>query len=297
MTFHEGVRSDSGRVKTSRGGRGVAVGGGSILLLVALFVVSQYTGIDLVSMFSGTQSTSQTSSGGVDLSHCTSGAAANEYTECRMVTTADSLDAVWHEQLGAQNAGVDYVMPGFTLFTSGVSTGCGSATSATGPFYCPADQGVYLDLSFFTQMERDFGAKDAPLAQEYVVAHEWGHHIQNLMGTFQVYNAHEQGESGEGVRMELQADCYAGIWMHWASRTLDPDTGVPFLVEPTSSQISDALATAAAIGDDRIQERYQGTANSDTWTHGSAEQRQRWLMQGLSTGSVAACDTFSAASL
>ncbi|QWW18750.1 neutral zinc metallopeptidase [Schaalia sp. 19OD2882] len=303
MSFNEGVRSDSGRVSSSRGGRtgrGVALGGGgSIIALIAVFLLSQYTGIDLTGLLGqgGSFSESTTTTPGIDLSACTTGRAANERTECRMVTTADSLDIVWTTQMAGQAPQTHYRAPGFTLFENAVSTGCGNATSATGPFYCPTDASVYLDLNFFAQMERDFGAENAPLAQEYVVAHEWGHHIQNLMGTFGIHDAHQAGADGEGVRMELQADCYAGIWMHWASRTIDPDSGVTFLKQPTRAQIDDALKTAASIGDDRIQERYQGRATPDTWTHGAAEQRARWLMTGLETGSVAACDTFSAEKL
>ena len=172
--------------------------------------------------------------------------------------------------------------------------GGGNATSASGPFYCPTDRTVYLDLGFFQQMESDFGAANAPLAQEYVVAHEWGHHIQNLEGVFQQYDLRQTGEQGAGVRSELQADCYAGVWMHWASETVDSDSGVAFLKTPTTQQISDALQTAQAIGDDRLQEKYQGVSNADTWTHGSSEQRQCWLMTGLKSGSIQTCDTWSA---
>ena len=295
MSFNEGVRSDSGRVRSSgRGSRAAGIGGGSLLLVVAVFLIGQFTGIDVSSVLNGATAPSQQVAGdGIDLSGCTTGAAANERTECRMVTTADSLDAVWLEQLDAQNTGVAYAMPDFQIFQTGVSTGCGNATSETGPFYCPADSTIYLDISFFEQME-SYGATNAPLAQEYVVAHEWGHHIQNLQGVFREHNTQETGAQGAGVRSELQADCYAGVWMHWASRTKDADSGVAFLKEPTPEQISDALSTAEAIGDDHLQEKYQGASNSDTWTHGSAQQRQSWLLKGLDSGSVAVCDTWSA---
>ena len=293
MSFNEGVRSDSGRVNTSRG-RGAAIGGGSLVALVAVFLIYQFTGVDLSGVVQPADTGGQGAQTSQDLSHCQTGADANQYTECRMVTTADSLDNVWNEQLSAQQTGVEYVMPGFTIFEEGVTTGCGSATSAVGPFYCPSDQSVYLDLGFFQQMERDFGAADAPLAQEYVVAHEWGHHIQNISGIFQRANVQETGPQGDAVRLELQADCLAGIWMHWASTTIDPDSGVPFLKAPTREEIATALQTAAAIGDDRIQEKTQGQTNPDTWTHGSAEQRQTWLMTGLESGHIGQCDTFAA---
>ncbi|MDO4258769.1 MAG: neutral zinc metallopeptidase [Actinomycetaceae bacterium] len=298
MSFNESVQSDSGRVRSGGGGRMAGgLGGGSILVAIAVFLISQYTGVDLTQFVGPSTSAPQTSAApSADLSHCTTGAAANQHTECRMVVTAESLDEVWKAQLPGQGS-VDYSPAQFVIFTDGVNTACGSATSASGPFYCPADSTVYMDLGFFEQMESQFGAQNAPLAQEYVVAHEWGHHIQNLEGTFQAHNAHEAGPDGDGVRTELQADCYAGVWMHWASTTVDPESGVPFLIKPTQDQIADALATAEAIGDDRIQERYQGTSNPETWTHGSAEQRQRWLMVGLEQGSLSACNTFDAPSL
>lgn len=295
MSFNEGVRSDPNRVRSSGGRTAARVGGGSVLAVIAVLLVSRLTGVDLTGLLGADGSTDQqTTTSGVDLSKCTTGADANRYAECRMVTTADSLDTVWADQLAAQDAGVAYAMPGFEIFTGQVSTACGDATSAVGPFYCPSDSTVYLDLGFFQQMETDFGASDAPLAQEYVVAHEWGHHIQNLMGTFSAHDSSEQGAQGAGVRMELQADCYAGIWMHWASSTVDEDSGQAFLLTPTQEQIATALQTAQAIGDDRLQLKFQGTTNTDTWTHGSAAQRQQWLTTGLTTGSITSCDTFAA---
>lgn len=298
MSFNEGVRSDSGRVRTSSGSRSVGtLGGGSILGLITVLALSYFTGYDLTFLLNGGDSRSVQESPGISLSHCQTGADANAHTECRMVVTADSLDRVWETQLAQQNDPAAYEYPGFTVFSGSVSTGCGTASSAVGPFYCPRDKGVYLDLSFFEQMERDLGAANAPLAQEYVVAHEWGHHIQNLQGVFNTYNTHERGEDGPGVRSELQADCYAGVWMHWASTTIDPDSGVAFLKRPTEEEIAQAMQTARAIGDDRIQERYQGKTNPESWSHGSAEQRQRWLMRGMEQGSIAACNTWEADSL
>ncbi len=297
MSFNEGVRSSSGRVRSSSGGAGrrtAGIGGGSLFAVIAVLLLSYFTGVDLTSLLSATPATSSSPAApAVDLSSCTTGADANKRTECRMVTTADSLDIVWNTQMPMQNVPTTYSAPGFEVFTQSVSTRCGMATSSVGPFYCPLDQTVYLDLGFFQQMEKDFGATNTPLAQEYVVAHEWGHHIQNITGVFSARDSHEPGDQGEGVRSELQADCYAGVWMHWASTTIDPDSGVPFLVTPTEEEISQALATAAAIGDDRLQERYQGGSRADSWTHGSSEQRQRWLMKGLTEGSIASCNTFA----
>ena len=292
MSFNEGVQSNSGRVRTSRGGRGVAIGGGSVAVLIGLFLLSRLTGIDLTGLAGGAQPSVEEQSGS-SLQHCQTGADANQYVECRMVTTADSLDVVWQTQLPEQ-AGMDYQPPSFQLFEQAVNTACGTASSQVGPFYCPSDASVHLDLGFFQQMESQLGAANAPLAQEYVVAHEWGHHIQHLRGIFAEHRSQETGEQSDAVRLELQADCYAGVWMHWASQTKDPESGEAFLKEPTSEELAQAWQTAEAIGDDRIQEQAQGTTNPESWTHGSAEQRQRWLETGVQNGSLEKCDTFAA---
>ena len=211
-----------------------------------------------------------------------------------MVATAQSLDAVWKTQLADQGTAVTYELPDFQIFTDSVSTACGNATSAVGPFYCPGDSTVYLDLGFFNDMVSQYGASDSVLAQEYVVAHEWGHHIQNLQGVFRAHDTRETGAQGAGVRSELQSDCYAGVWMHWASNTPDPSTGTPYLKTPTTDQIRGALQTAQAIGDDRLQTKYQGLSNPESWTHGSADQRATWLQRGLDSGDISTCDTWSA---
>ena len=162
-----------------------------------------------------------------------------------------------------------------------------------GPFYCSGDQTVYLDMSFFSEMERSLGATDTPLAEEYIVAHEFGHHIQHLSGQMAEADRSGSGATSDSVRLELQADCYAGIWVNHASSTADPETGQPFLNRPSSEEISGALGAAEAVGDDHIQERAKGHVDSDTWTHGSSEQRVRWFTTGMETGSVQACNTFA----
>ena len=294
MSFNDNIRLDPTRVGTSGAGRKVAgVGGGSLLGLLLVLGFSYFTGIDLTSLLSS-PSASSPSSSTVDVSTCRTGADANARVECRMVATAQSLDQVWKTQLTQQGTNVAYELPDFQIFTNSVSTACGNATSAVGPFYCPGDSTVYLDLGFFDDMVTKYGASDSVLAQEYVVAHEWGHHIQNLQGVFRAHDTHETGEQGAGVRSELQADCYAGVWMHWASTTRDPATGAYYLNTPTADEVLGALQTAQAIGDDRLQARYQGTSNPETWTHGSANQRAAWLQRGLDSGEIATCDTWSA---
>lgn len=294
MSFNDNIRLDPTRVGTSGAGRKVVgVGGGSLLGLLLVLGFSYFTGIDLTSLLSS-PSVSSPSSSTVDVSTCRTGADANARVECRMVATAQSLDQVWKTQLTQQGTNVAYELPDFQIFTNSVSTACGNATSAVGPFYCPGDSTVYLDLGFFDDMVTKYGASDSVLAQEYVVAHEWGHHIQNLQGVFRAHDTRETGEQGAGVRSELQADCYAGVWMHWASTTRDPATGAYYLNTPTADEVLGALQTAQAIGDDRLQARYQGTSNPETWTHGSANQRAAWLQRGLDSGEIATCDTWSA---
>ncbi|WP_366518086.1 neutral zinc metallopeptidase [uncultured Georgenia sp.] len=210
-----------------------------------------------------------------------------------MVLTADALDVYWDGVMSEQTTGA-YTPPGFTIFTDSVQTGCGAATSAVGPFYCPADSSVFLDLGFFDQLESQLGAQNAPLAQMYIVAHEWGHHTQHMLGTMESVDRQDTGPSGDAVRLELQADCYAGMFIGAAATTIDPDTGQAFLREPTADQVRTALDAAAAVGDDRIQESAGREVQPHTWTHGSAEQRTRWFTTGYREGRLQACDTFAA---
>ncbi|MGV0653237.1 neutral zinc metallopeptidase [Mycolicibacterium thermoresistibile] len=290
MTFNEGMRIDTSTTSTGGGGGGrrIAVGGGIGGLLVVM--VALLLGVD-----PGTVTPQQqrldpggAASEGFDLSQCRTGADANRLAECRVVATGNSLDAVWAQLLPG------YQRPRIMLFTDAVNTGCGAATSDVGPFYCPADQTAYFDTGFFDVLRDQFGSSGGPLAQEYVVAHEFGHHVQNLQGTLgRAHGPAAQGPQGAGVRTELQADCYAGVWAHYAAITEQEDTGVPFL-EPLSDQdIADALSAAAAVGDDRIQQAATGRVSPESWTHGSSAQRQKWFTVGYQTGDPQRCDTFA----
>ena len=296
MSFNSGIELDPDRVSTrSTGRRGAAIGGGSVVAVIAVMLLSQLPGVDLTGLVSqdGGGGAAQTGSSSIDTSMCTTGEAANTHTQCRMVATAESLDAVWGEQLPAQD-GRAYAKPDFVLWDgSQVSTACGSASSAVGPFYCPGDSTVYLDMSFFSDMESQLGANDTPLAEEYIVAHEFGHHIQNLQGTMSKTDRSGTGADSDSVRTELQADCYAGTWVHYASTTNDPETGRPFLNTPSDEEIQTALDAASAVGDDHIQQRSGAGVNSDSWTHGSSESRVRWFKTGLEQGDLSACDTFA----
>ncbi|MCV7283301.1 neutral zinc metallopeptidase [Mycolicibacterium flavescens] len=294
MTFNEGMRIDTSTTSTSGGGRGpgrgIAIGGGVGGLLI--MVVALFLGVDPSSVMPPQQQGQLGGPGaetpGFDLSQCKTGADANEIAECRVVATGNSLDGIWPQLLP------DYTRPNVRLFTGSVDTGCGAATSDVGPFYCPADQTAYFDVGFFNVLRDEFGSSGGPLAQEYVVAHEFGHHIQNITGTLkQSQGPGAAGPTGGGVRTELQADCYAGVWAHYAAITKQESTGVPFLEPLTDKDIADALSAAASVGDDRIQEKATGQVNPEAWTHGSAAQRQKWFTEGYRTGDPNACNTFA----
>ena len=190
---------------------------------------------------------------------------------------------------------MQYVTTEVVLFSGQVSTGCGGASSAVGPFYCPGDQLIYLDTAFFDQLSSQFGASEGTLAEMYVVAHEWGHHVQNISGIMNGLDMQDTGPNSDAVRLEVQADCFAGAWVGAAQETLD-ENGQPFLQPVTEQQINDALSAAAAVGDDRIQEQTQGQVNPERWTHGSSEMRQRWFTAGLQ-GGPNACNTFEVPNL
>jgi predicted metalloprotease len=289
MTFNDDAKYSGKGVRKSGRRTGLAVGGGGIGL-VAIVLLSQLLGVDLSGLVGGgTDSSSQ--SEGTALTNCETGADANENVECRVGFTRDSLDDYWSEQAPAM--GISYASPVINLFTDGVDTGCGAATSAVGPFYCPADQQIYLDTAFYDTLRTQFDATAGPLSQLYVVGHEWGHHIQNLAGTFASADSSQTGPTSDAVRLEVQADCFAGAWLGSATETEDAE-GNRLLDPITDAQIADALNAASAIGDDRIQEKTQGQVNPESWTHGSSEQRQKWFQTGY-TGGAEACDTFAVA--
>ncbi|KAA0023494.1 KPN_02809 family neutral zinc metallopeptidase [Antrihabitans cavernicola] len=301
MTFNEGMQMDPGRVSVGGGGGGmggkVALGGGAggIILLILTLLFGGDPG-SVLGNLTGAQAdqTQQGPSG--SLSQCTTSDTANTDLSCRILGTALSLDSVWGTELPKQ-ANVQYVKPAVHLFSGSVNTGCGQATTAVGPFYCPTDQTAYFDTSFFQELVDQFGSSGGPLAQEYVVAHEIGHHIQNQLGNIGRAQSDPQGADSASVRTELQADCYAGIWANYADTIPAPGTNKPFLVKLTDNDIRDALSAASSVGDDRIQQASRGRVNPESWTHGSSEERQKWFIAGYRSGQLNQCDTFSARDL
>ena len=287
MTFNQGSQLDPGQVTDVRGrsyggGRGLAVGGGGIGLVIA--IVYLLLGGDPSALLNQAPAAGVSEPNSSALASCKTGADANARADCRIVGFVNSIQAYWTDELKAE--GKTYQPAQTVLYTDGVTTGCGDATSAVGPFYCPPDQTVYLDLGFFDDLHTKFGAKGGPLAEGYVVSHEYGHHIQDLAGLLNSSGGGATGAESQSVRTELQADCYAGVWVNHAAST-------GFLQPPTADQISQALDAAASVGDDRIQAKTQGQVNPESWTHGSAAQRQHWFSVGLNSGSPGQCDTFS----
>jgi predicted metalloprotease len=290
MTFNEGMRIDTSKTRVGGGaGRGIAIGGGFgglAILLVALFL-----GVDPGTVIPQQQIGAESSEPAYDLSKCKTGADANKYLECRLVATGNSVDGVWENLLRG------YTPPTMKLFKNQVQTGCGPADTSVGPFYCPPDRTAYFDTGFFDVLTKQFGSSGGPLAQEYVVAHEYGHHVQNLLGDLGRAQQGAQGATGNGVRSELQADCYAGVWAHFAAITKQPGTDVTYLEPLTDQDIADALSAASSVGDDRIQKETTGRVNPESWTHGSSEQRQKWFTLGYKTGDPNQCNTFQARDL
>ena len=297
MTFRGDANFDTTSVSRSggggrAGGGAIAVGGGGILTLI-LVLVSMFFGVDLTGLAPRDASPqTQGQSAGEEVRGCT-GAQANDPNNvtCRMEGGADSMSSFWTSTMQRNN--IPYADPKVQLFDRQVSTGCGAATSAVGPFYCPPDQSIYVDTTFFQQMRDQFGASGGSLAELYVLAHEWGHHIQNITGQLDRVQQGDTGPQSSAVRSELQADCYAGAWMAGASQTNDNDGSAPVLEQPSQQELAEALNAAQTIGDDRLQRQSGGGIDPDGWTHGSSEQRMHWLTTGYN-GGVGACDTWNA---
>jgi predicted metalloprotease len=287
MPFNDKSRLDPSQVQDRRGrGTAVAVGGGALSLVVLL--VAYLLGVnpgDLAGITGQAPSAPTQNASGINTleQECQTGADANTREDCRVVGFVNSIQAFWTDEFASR--GAQYIPADTLLFTGSTTGACGYATAAVGPFYCPEDQMVYLDLEFFTELTTRFGAQGGPFAEAYVLAHEYGHHVQDLAGLLDATG----GSGGTGpqsmsVQIELQADCLAGVWAHHATET-------GYLTQLTDEEIAQSLDAAAAVGDDRIQRETQGYVSPESWTHGSSEQRQLALKEGLQTGDMDACET------
>jgi predicted metalloprotease len=276
MTFNPDA--DISNNRTRRRGRNAAIAGGTgvgVLGIIAL-IAGPLLGIDLSGFLGGGTSPGGGGTTGSVIEDCKTGQDANENVDCRMAGAQVALDAFWADNVEG------YVAPSLNVVDGSTPTQCGTASNAVGPFYCPPEQGVYVDPTFFDLMQQQFGASAGALAQLYIVGHEWGHHIQNIIGTMDQYPNNGTGPGSNGVRTELQADCYAGAWIGRMTEQTDAD-GDPYLQKPTEAQLTDALNAAFVVGDDHIQEQ-SGFQNPESWTHGSSEQRQYWFAQGYQEG-------------
>ncbi|HLB18142.1 MAG TPA: neutral zinc metallopeptidase [Gaiellaceae bacterium] len=291
MRFRRNAALDPGQVTDARGRGvgpgGIAVGGGlgvvGLLIYLLLSLLSSGGGLGQLGPLDNQQVGRGDTPSSIDTA-CKTGQDANQRQDCRIVAVVNSVQKFWDGVFQRSNRKYQYVDTVF--FTGQVDTACGTADSQVGPFYCPRDKLVYIDLGFFDDLQSRFGVGSSVFAQSYVIAHEYGHHVQDQLGVLDKIGGDRQGPESLSVRSELQADCYAGVWAAHAV-----DTGL--VDQLTQADVNDGLDAAAAIGDDRIQQQTQGQVNPETWTHGSSEQRRRWFSQGYEKGRPAACDTFS----
>ena len=284
MRWRSGRRSDNvldyrGHGRPRRGGGGVKLGLGAVIALIAAY----FLGVDprLVLELIGGAPT-QLEAPPFNPPSQEGARPDDPLADFVSVVLADTEDT-WSVLFG--EAGGRYLPPKLVLFSDAVQSACGVAGSTTGPFYCPGDQRLYIDLGFFRQLQEQFRAP-GDFAQAYVVAHEVGHHVQNLVGTMAAVQQARAGDNSVSILLELQADCYAGIWAHHAQQARH-------ILE--AGDLEEGLRAAAAVGDDTIQRRSQGYVVPESFTHGTAEQRMSWFRRGLETGSLQACDTFAAA--
>ena len=308
MRFNENANLDTSSIDDLRGSGGgggvggrVALGGGGLGIVgIILYLLLSFLGggtggggggIPIPSGGLGGLPQGESADNGEISQACQTGASANKQLDCEVVAVDNSLDGYWSDAFG--RSGQTFSKPRLNFFNGGVQTACGNATSDVGPFYCPADSEIYIDLGFFQELETRFGAQGGSFSRAYVIAHEYGHHIQNLLGTNRRVQAGDSGPTSGSVRLELQADCYAGVWAKNATTTPGPN-GQPLIQGVDQNDINAALDTASRIGDDFIQSNLGGgRVNESQFTHGSSAQREKWWTTGYQTGDPAQCDTFA----
>jgi predicted metalloprotease len=310
MRFNPKADISKGRVHDVGGGGGAGGGGmripipggtragggiGGLIIIILFVILTTCMGGGLPGGDGGTgsQTQGQGNPQGIDpnderYANCKTGADANQDPDCARKGVALSLEQYWGKTLPEQG-GTEFVPASINTFAGAVQTGCGEATSQVGPFYCPPDQKIYLDTTFFRDvLEGQLGGQGGDFVEAYVLGHEYGHHIQNLLGTMGQVRT-QKGADSDAVRLELQADCYAGMWTKYAE---DSE-----LISLDDTDVPEALDSAKAVGDDRIQQKSGQGVDPDGWTHGSSEQRMRWFTTGYEQGTLEACDTFSASQL
>jgi uncharacterized protein len=301
MRYRDNAQLDTSQVQDTRGGRRmpsgkVAVGGATgivgviVVLLVTLLPGGSGSTADILSQL-GTNGAPATADNAQVAAECRTGSDANRSSDCAVVADIDSIQSYWAQATPA--LGARYVPAPTVWFTGQVTTACGAASSGSGPFYCPGDKRVYIDLTFFDDLKTQFGAQGGLFVDAYVLAHEYGHHVQDLLGTEAKVRPGQTGPTSGSVRLELQADCYAGVWAHHATTTPDA-SGQPLITDITQDDINRALDAAARIGDDFIQTNLGGgRVDQNAFTHGSSAQRQKWFTTGYRTGEPTACNTFA----
>lgn len=306
MRFNPRARLNTGEVRDTRGARGggarspVALGGGGlgvvgviIYLIVAFAGGGGGSGSALGSVLGqlGQSGEPAAADNSKIAQECRTGADANDSLDCAIVASINSIQDYWAQE--APRLGVRYTDVPTTFFSGQVNTGCGPATSGVGPFYCPADKKVYIDLTFYDDLKTEFHVNAGLFVDAYVLAHEYGHHVQDLLGTESKVQQGVTGPKSGSVRLELQADCYAGVWAKHATTTPGPD-GQVLITDISRADINQAVQTAKHIGDDYIQTHLGGgQINKSQFTHGSSAERAKWLTTGYRTGDPKACDTFS----
>jgi uncharacterized protein len=316
MRFNPKARLDTSRVRDVGGSGGGGGGGGGmripipggtkagggiggVLVIVLFLVLTQCVGggnggIQLPDTGLNTSRMAGTDTG--RYANCKTGQDAQESEDCTRVAVENSLTGYWSEALPAQSDTRFQPEQSVQTFTGATGTGCGNATSQVGPFYCPTDQTIYLDTTFFDEvLEKQLNGPSGAFVEPYVLAHEYGHHIQNLMGTMGRVRT-QKGPNSDSVRLELQADCYAGMWTKNATST-DNAQGEALILELSQEDISQAIEAAKAVGDDRIQKETSGRVDQEQWTHGSSAARVKWFQTGYTQGSLDACDTFAPATV